>query len=103
MLYSGDSPREFVVQTPSSDMGNFGLIVVGLTHNGKMINSVGQSSSRHLKSAQKNLVASEEKHVDDHKSVMSNVLGTIIPSIHNKKILYLTKISCFNFLSTFSH
>ncbi|XP_057516221.1 uncharacterized protein LOC130797597 isoform X1 [Amaranthus tricolor] len=71
-LPSGDSPREFVVQTPSSDMGNFGLIVVGLTHNGKMINSVGQSSSRHLKSAQKNLVASEEKHVDDHKSVMSN-------------------------------
>lgn len=84
-------------------MGNFGLIVVGLTHNGKMINSVGQSSSRHLKVAQQNHVASEEKYMDDHKSVMSNVLGTIIPSIYIKKILYLSKISRFNFLITFNH
>ncbi|CAO2818701.1 unnamed protein product [Amaranthus hypochondriacus] len=67
-LPSAVSSREFVVQTPSSDMGNFGLIVVGLTHNGKMINSVGQSSSRHLKVAQQNHVASEEKYMDDHKS-----------------------------------
>lgn len=71
---SEDVDGETIDQTPiSSDvMKPFGTIVMGLTHDGKMVDSLGESSSQHRKA-----VEDEEKNADssaDHESIVSNVI-----------------------------
>ncbi|KNA19619.1 hypothetical protein SOVF_060150 isoform B [Spinacia oleracea] len=70
-LPSEDVDGETIDQTPiSSDvMKPFGTIVMGLTHDGKMVDSLGESSSQHRKA-----VEDEEKNADssaDHESIGS--------------------------------
>lgn len=76
-LPSGDAPGETINQTPNSIdvVKPFGSIVIGLTHDGKMIDSLGESSCQHLKQGHTTAVEYEEKYVDssaDHESVVSN-------------------------------
>ncbi|XP_021770003.1 DUF724 domain-containing protein 6-like isoform X2 [Chenopodium quinoa] len=75
-LLSGDAVGDTIDQTPNTSdvMKPFGPIVIGLTHNGKMIDTLGESSSQQLILGHKKAVDDEEKNVDssaDHESVGS--------------------------------
>ncbi|XP_021768688.1 DUF724 domain-containing protein 6-like isoform X2 [Chenopodium quinoa] len=75
-LLSGDAVGDTIDQTrnKSDEMKPFGPIVIGLTHNGKMIDTLGESSSQQLILGHKKAVDDEEKNVDssaDHESVGS--------------------------------
>lgn len=73
---SADVPGDTVDQTPTTSdvVTPYRPVVQALTHNGKMIDSLGESSSQHLNSEHKRAVGDEEKDVDDQESLVSNVI-----------------------------
>ncbi|KMT10046.1 hypothetical protein BVRB_5g122580 isoform A [Beta vulgaris subsp. vulgaris] len=73
-LLSADVPGDTVDQTPTTSdvVTPYRPVVQALTHNGKMIDSLGESSSQHLNSEHKRAVGDEEKDVDDQESLVSN-------------------------------